>query len=491
MGLPTLSTKFFGGKIQKGKKEDLSQYAVHNYKIEGRFFEEEKILEVEQRINYKNQHKVSFDRIYFHLYPNAFKEEEKVPFFKEELIKAYPLGFQPGYIDIEEVLVGNKGVNYEIGGENNTILAIDLLKELQPNQKILIDIKYKVNLPPAYSRFGYGENTYNFGNWYPIAAIYDDRGWNLEPYYKVGDPFYSEVSNYQVILKLPKDFKLATTGKIKSRKNYKAKDIDYRGLIWEIEAEAVRDFAWVTSRDFKVKMGKADGINIEVYYFQGQQGNKALEVAQDGIKIFNNLFCPYPYEQFTVVACDFFIGGMEYPNLVYIDYNRFSQSNIIILEYIIAHEIAHQWWYGIIGNDQINSPWIDEALTEYSTILYYREKYGEEAAMNMLKTMIIDEYVRGKKVLDIRKEGVGKSIDKFKSNMEYATIVYSKGAMMFYELEREVGRENFNKILKYYIENNRFKNVEEKNIKNIVKAVTGKDYQEFFDKWLEESSMDM
>ena len=134
MGLPTLSTKFFGGKIQKGKKEDLSQYAVHNYKIEGRFFEEEKILEVEQRINYKNQHKVSFDRIYFHLYPNAFKEEEKVPFFKEELIKAYPLGFQPGYIDIEEVLVGNKGVNYEIGGENNTILAIDLLKELQPNQ---------------------------------------------------------------------------------------------------------------------------------------------------------------------------------------------------------------------------------------------------------------------------------------------------------------------------------------------------------------------
>ena len=75
--------------------------------------------------------------------------------------------------------------------------------------------------------------------------------------------------------------------------------------------------------------------------------------------------------------------------------------------------------------------------------------------------------------------------------MEYATIVYSKGAMMFYELEREVGRENFNKILKYYIENNRFKNVEEKNIKNIVKAVTGKDYQEFFDKWLEESSMDM
>ena len=131
----------------------------------------------------------------------------------------------------------------------------------------------------AYSRFGYGENTYNFGNWYPIAAIYDDRGWNLEPYYKVGDPFYSEVSNYQVILKLPKDFKLATTGKIKSRKNYKAKDIDYRGLIWEIEAEAVRDFAWVTSRDFKVKMGKADGINIEVYYFQGQQGNKALEVA--------------------------------------------------------------------------------------------------------------------------------------------------------------------------------------------------------------------
>lgn len=484
MGIFTLAPKLFG-PIHQGGEEDLSQYGVHNYKIEGRFLEEKKALEVEQKIDYKNLHKKAFDKVYFHLYPNAFKEEEGSPFFKDELKRAYPMGFEPGYIDIEEVQVEDKKASYEIGGEDNTILAINLAKEIKPDEIISIVIKYTIKLPPAYSRFGYGENTYNFGNWYPIAAIYDYKGWNIEPYYKVGDPFYSEISNYQVTLKLSKEFTLATTGNIKSKKSSKEKNIDYRENIWQIEAQAVRDFAWLISKDFKLKKGKADNTDIRVYYFKGQEADEAVEVAQDAIKIFNNLFYPYPYQQLSVASCDFYIGGMEYPNLVYIDYNQFSNSNTLILEYIIAHETAHQWWYGIIGNDQVNSPWIDEALTEYSTILYYREKYGEETMMHMLKTMVIDDYVRGKKLLNIEDERIGKSVDEFKNNMEYSSIVYSKGAMMFYELEREIGRENFQKVLKYYVENNKFKNVGEEEIQDIVKAVTGKDYEEFFNKWLE------
>lgn len=484
IGINHLYHSLYQDSIEFRAEGDLSQYAIHNYRIDARFNEKEKLLEVKQQVKYKNVHHVEFDEIYFHLYPNAFKEIERTPFFKEELQEAYPTGFQPGYIDIEEVTIRDEGVDFEIGGQGNTIMAIKLSEGLQANEEVLINLLYKVKTPPVSSRFGYGENTFNFGNWYPIAAVYDSKGWNLEPYYEIGDPFYSEVSNYDIILRLPEEFELATTGNILNREKVQKEDVEYKEQVWKVEAEAVRDFSWVISKDFKIKSDRVDETEIKVYYFKEQQGSKALEVAKDSIKIFNELFGKYPYKQFSVVSCDFFIGGMEYPNLVYIDYDIFSRDSTLILEYIIAHETAHQWWYGIIGNDQVNEPWIDEALTEYSTILYFREKYGEDTMMTMLKSMVVDDYVHTKQELDDGDESIAKGVDEFKDNREYSGIVYSKGAMMFYELEREVGRENFKKILQYYMSENKFKNVTGKDIKNITKSVTGEDYQEFFDKWL-------
>lgn len=484
LGITQLYSRLDRNSYEFRAEDELSQYVIHKYTIDARFMEEEKLLEVKQQVKYKNAHNVEFDSIYFHLYPNAFKEKEKTPFFKEELEEAYPIGFQTGYIDIEEVLIEGKRAEFDLGGLNNTIMSIKLSEELQPNEEVLVSFKYKVKIPPISSRFGYGENTYNLGNWYPIAAVYDSKGWNLEPYYEIGDPFYSEVGNYDVTLRLPEEFELATTGNILDRNKVQGENVGYKEQIWNVEAEAVRDFAWVISKNFKMKSDSVENTDINVYYFKEQQGNKALEVAKDSIEIFNKLFGEYPYKQFSVVSCDFFIGGMEYPNLVYIDYNIFSRDTTLILEYIIAHETAHQWWYGIIGNDQVNEPWIDEALTEYSTILYYREKYGEDTMMSMLKSMVVDDYVRTKEELDDGDESIAKGVDEFKDNREYSGIVYSKGAMMFYELEREVGRENFQKILRYYMSENKFTNVTGKDIKNITRAVTGKDYQEFFDKWL-------
>ena len=233
-----------------------------------------------------------------------------------------------------------------------------------------------------------------------------------------------------------------------------------------------------------MKSGKVDDTKIKVYYLDGQAGTKALEVTKNSIEAFNQLFGKYPYKQFSVVSNDFYIGGMEYPNLIYIDQNIFSGKYNIALEYIIAHETAHQWWYGMVGNNEIDEPWIDEALTEYSTMLYYRERYGDKTMMTMFNEMIVNDYVRSKALAQDGKERIAKSVNEFQSNHEYSGMVYSKGAMMFYELEEKVGRENFQKILQYYFKGNQFTNVTGKDIQDITQAVTGKDYQEFFDQWL-------
>ena len=294
-------------------------------------------------------------------------------------------------------------MDYDLGGIHHSILAIHLNEGLEPLGTIPIKFTFQVKIPPIAGRVGYGENTINLGNWYPIAAVYDEKGWNLEPYYGIGDPFYSEVGNYYVTLQLPKKYILASTGDIigEGRKNA-------RERVYTVQAHGVRDFSWVISEDFLVKEESLGETLIKVYYFKGQQGEKGLEVAKDALTIFNRLFGEYPYQQFSVVSCDFYIGGMEFPNLVYIDQSIFSRESTMLLEYIIAHETAHQWWYGLVGNDQVNEPWIDEALTEYSTMLYYREKYGEDTMMDMLKIMVIDDYVRARNGMEGEEERIAK-----------------------------------------------------------------------------------
>ncbi len=466
--------------IEFSKSMDLAQYGCHDYRMEVRFAEDRMMLEVDQEVKYVNRHRTTFDTIYFHLYPNAFKDQEKVPFPGEELDLAYPQGFQPGYIELQDVTVDGIEVDYDLGGIHHSILAIHLNEGLEPLGTIPIKFTFQVKIPPIAGRFGYGENTINLGNWYPIAAVYDEKGWNLEPYYGIGDPFYSEVGNYYVTLQLPKKYILASTGDIvgEGRKNA-------RERVYTVQAHGVRDFSWVISEDFLVKEESLGETLIKVYYFKGQQGEKGLEVAKDALAIFNRLFGEYPYQQFSVVSCDFYIGGMEFPNLVYIDQSIFSRESTMLLEYIIAHETAHQWWYGLVGNDQVNEPWIDEALTEYSTMLYYREKYGEDTMMDMLKIMVIDDYVRARNGMEGEEERIAKGVDEFRDSREYSGMVYSKGAMMFYELEREVGREDFQTILQYYLREHQFSNVTGRNIQEITRAVTGQDYDEFFDRWLE------
>ena len=102
---------------------------------------------------------------------------------------------------MKSVSIGDSPVDYQIGGYNNNILAVMLDKPLKPGGSTDIAMEYSVIIPNSIGRFGYGENTFNIANWYPVSCVYDHSGWNTDPYYAIGDPFYSDVSNYFVNIK--------------------------------------------------------------------------------------------------------------------------------------------------------------------------------------------------------------------------------------------------------------------------------------------------
>ena len=215
--------------VQTLKLDD--EKSINRYTMDVIFDDESKRLMCNQNIEYVNNTKTDLDKIYLHIYPNAFSKKEFAPFEKEEMKQAYPNGFNEGYVDLKNILNNDKKLEYKIKGDKNDLLEIKLGKQLNPGDKISIDMKYNVKIPNSEGRFGYGKNTINITNWFPIACVNDDRGWNLKGYETVGDPFYSETSDFYVKILIPQKYKMGCTGNIVNEKS------DGEKILYEIEAK--------------------------------------------------------------------------------------------------------------------------------------------------------------------------------------------------------------------------------------------------------------
>lgn len=293
---------------------------LNEYKIEVDLNESEKLFKAKQWVTYVNNTPIDLKEIYFHIYPNAFNSLEKAPILFDQEFKD-PLSYKPGYIEIGKVSLDNKNLNYGITGQDKTILKIELSKPLLKGEKTTIYFEYIVKLPNAKDRFGYGDRVINCGNWYPVACVYDKDGWNLDPYYKLGDPFYSDVSNYKVSITTNKDMIVATSGNILEEKISGNRKTIYA------EGQLIRDFAWAASFDFKIKEKKADNTLVKLYYLDEHltMADYSIDVGAKAIEIFNKVFGKYPYGQYSIVMTEF-PSGMEYPGIVFINNEYYSRS---------------------------------------------------------------------------------------------------------------------------------------------------------------------
>ena len=419
---------------------------INNYIIDAVFDDKDKKIKCNQNTTYVNNTGKTLDKIYMHIYPNAFSDEEICPFEKSEIEKAYPNGFNKGYIEIKNVLNNGNKLEYSIKGDKNDILEIVLNKKLNDGEKYSIDMKYDVKIPNCLGRFGYGDNTINITNWFPVCCVYDEKGWDLNSYMALGDPFYSDISNFTVNILIPSKYDIACTGSIIEEKKNENKKL------CKLQGKKVRDFAIILSDKFKINKSVYGHTSITTYSLNKDLAVESNKVARESIKIFSELFGEYPYDTYSVVASDFFVGGMEYPTLVMIDKNLYSENSKFLLEYVIAHETAHQWWYSVVGNDEISEPWLDEAVTEYSTVLYFENKYGEEMKDKLIKTMEVQsENYKGADIF--------RSSTEFKNSTEYSLNVYTKGAVVFNEIRKKVGDKIFFETLQEYYNSYMFQNV--------------------------------
>lgn len=382
---------------------------------------EEHRLDVQQRVDYTNATSKTLELLVLNVHPNH----------SQKLFKL-------------------NDVRVEVGGEmvkpETSLLAVQLTIELPrplpPDDHVAFFLDYTLELPRidpqaqfTKGSFGYSKSSISLGNWYPVMAPYrEDKGWYNQAYFEIGDPYVTEVADYSVSITTTQGVIMAGTGQ-ETRS----------GNRWHFTAENARSFAMAASDKYQVATTQVGGTTVHSYFFPADQeaGEAALETAARALELFSELYAPYPYADYRVVETEF-AGGMEFSGLTflgsafYAEYDGTSRTPLIPLT---AHEAAHQWFYGLVGNDQVTEPWLDEAPAEYSAFVYYERFLPDDA--DWWWFYAVDQWVPTGRV--------DSHLYLFRNDSRpYYDAVYRRGAQFMHDLRETMGDPAFFGFLAEY-----------------------------------------
>ncbi|MHA2352025.1 MAG: M1 family metallopeptidase, partial [Candidatus Thorarchaeota archaeon] len=317
-------------------------------------------------IDFYNSDPVAFSSIPFHLYLSGMYAEGRL-----------------GYIEILNVTALNPSpvsLAFDVYSDDQ-LMWVHLEEDLQPDTSVILEIAFESVLPTDSSDRGGVSGTdidssklFEFASAYPIPCVYDEYdGWNTDPYLDIGDPFYLDMAYYNFNLTLPNAMKVAATGELLGV-DVGVSDTTY---FYNLSVP-VREITFCASHYYIIESQIYQGVNISSYYLPESislwSGN-GLAWGSRAMSLFNDTFGPYPYTTLNIVEDYGFYYGMEYPCQVYLSNiinDRYQDDQITAdtLDAVIAHEVAHQWWYHLVGNDQVDVGFLDEGLTVWSVYLY-------------------------------------------------------------------------------------------------------------------------
>jgi aminopeptidase N len=243
----------------------------------------------------------------------------------------------------------------------------------------------------------------------------------------------------------------------------------------------LREFAWLGSAEYRVAETTAYGTRLRSYFLPGDEaaGEASLNIAAAALRSYEDAFGPYPYSEMIVAEAPLLHFGMEYPglNLIGVDLYRDQRAQ---LEDRVVHEVAHQWWYAQVGNDQVNIPWLDEGLAEYSMAIYYRQVFGEARANTLINQRWLVPYQVA------IENGYDAVVNQPSSafTWEYEVIVYGKAALFFDALHRELGEDTFRSVLHTYADQYRWQIAAPQDLIEVAESVSGKDLDALYNRWI-------
>jgi hypothetical protein len=466
--------------------EDQHAFPVASYRIGVALDTLQKLLEGDETITFVNTAAVSIDTLYLHLYPNAFRSDSTI-LMKESL---FPDRFKKedryrGGMEIEKVVLDTSLDWSDKKIIEETIMKLPLPRPLSSDKTINVKIKFKVKLPQILMRLGYSKRDYMIGQWFPkMAVLQRDGSWNAYQYHASSE-FFADFGTYDVSITVPVQFVVGATGSLtEERVNADSTKTSI------FQAEDVHDFAWVTGPDFKVFQRTIDGIKVNFLCApeHAKEAETTLNETEFAFKYYNSTYGIYPYRNFTIADAKIGLGGggMEYPTFITVSLSNFPPDKVRLNAMVIYHEIAHQWWYGMVASNEFEEAWLDEGFATYSENRIMEKRFGQKGNfVNLGRLNISDEdLTRLSYLLDPQSDPVVKNSWEFMDFLSYRACVYSKAALLLETLGNYLGQERMSELLGEYFRRYKFKHPTTGDFIRLTKEITGEDFTSLFEQVL-------
>jgi hypothetical protein len=409
----------FKKRVTTTYQDDLDQLAGASiYHLAFSFSDPPTSISGMEEVRYSNQENVSLTEVDFAIFPEI-------------------LG---GTIQVSHVLLDGQPVTPNF---SNGLMRIPLAAALEPGRSVIIRVEFAITVPTRggdfyYGIYGYNDGILSLAQAFPTILVYNEQGWNNQTPDLDGDPLFSDTSFFLVSIDAPADLVLVASGAEVSRE---VTGVRQRVLYADGPA---RDFYLAASTDFEKYSETAGETTFNSYApaNMAKYAKSALKTAEAAISDFSTRYAAYPYTEFNIVPIITSAGGVEFPGMTAVAENVYNEGDF--LEVVVTHEVGHQWFYNLVGNDTQDQPWLDESLAEFVTWQYFLDRYGTQEAESYLEEM------QGSwDMLDDQKIPIGKPVSAYTSD-GYVAIVYGRGPFFFLALRDKIGQAVFDKLMLRY-----------------------------------------
>jgi len=485
-----------------------------NYTIAVTLDDKQHTLAATEKIQYVNHSPDALTFIYFHLWPNAYKNNSTA-FAEQQLIQnKRAFRFAPdsarGSIDGLDFKVNGQAAKFEFDPENIDIGKLILNQPLRSGESIEITTPFRVKLPHSFSRLGHVGQSYQITQWYPKPAVYDRKGWHPMPYLDQGE-FYSEYGQFDVSITLPANYTVGATGVLQNEPEKKrldslaivtAEKTTFRPTDDAFPPSAnqtktlryiqdkVHDFAWFADKRFNVLKGEVElphskrKVTTWLMFLNKDAATwtQSLKDINDAVHYYSLWNGDYPYEHATAVDGALSAGsGMEYPMVTVTDPSA------------IIHEVGHNWFFGILGTNERQHPWLDEGINSY-----YEFRIGQLTNPNysQLGVIISPSRIKNFRLQNIHSTALNlllyqmaasRGLDQpiagpapVYSFANYGSIVYLKTGVLLQYLANYLTQEKFDKAMQVYFQRWQFKHPYPEDLQVIFEEVAGEKLNWFF-----------
>ncbi len=453
-------------------------------------------LKVKETLLYTNNSPDTLTEIYFHLYLNKYRKGSL----------AFPnLTFDRGSIIINK-MEENDSLNTS-GIIDETLFKVALLNPLYPGYSVRFSFDFVVTLPLASGRLGYYGDHYDVGNWYVTPVVYDRAGWHLHQH--LDNEFYQEWGDFRVNIHVPKGFLVGATGNLlnsfqayqdtlkENRDHYLIHPEDTLLSVWQYEAKMVHDFAWTTDPAYVLIQSEWNGItfNVLAMDYNAEDWKQVAEWGPKAVQFLSEAFGMYPYDQMTVADTYIKAGGIEYPQITFINDMIHPIYEPDQFKSTIIHEMAHNWYYGLLGSNQTEEGWMDEGFTTFAEIKTMEALFGRYTNYSFSRSGWLSSrfslndddrlenarsYLRLAK-MDFDRDHINMHPDYMGQEGYY--LEYAKSAIVLFMLEYTIGDSLFAGVMLDYFDKWHFKHPYPQDFVSVAEKYADRDLDWFFEQW--------